>query len=229
MQKNQLSAHNLVKVFMQDQKPITIIDKVSYTFIQGHTYAITGMSGMGKSTLLHLIAGIDAPNAGTVTFNDQDIQTLSSQERALFFNQSLGLAFQQPYLIRELTVLENIMIPGIIQGKTQAECQERGHIILKLTGLAAKAHNLPGTLSGGQQQRVALARAVFNQPVFLLADEPTGSLDETTSKAIVDLLLTYQQEWGMGIIVATHDMILANRMQTIIHVHDGQINSAHTD
>lgn len=223
MQPAHLRAHEVVKAFTQDASTITVLDKISYTFVQGHTYAITGLSGMGKSTFLHLIAGIDTPDAGSVSFNDVDIRQFSPSERTIFFNQSLGLAFQHPYLIKELTVMENVMIPGIINGRSEEECKARCSHLLQLTGLGAKANALPGTLSGGQQQRAALARAVFNQPNFLLADEPTGSLDEITSKSIVELLRTYQKEWGMGIIVATHDPLVTQSMNTTLHVHNGHL------
>lgn len=223
MHKAKIILHNVTKTFTQADSRITVIHNLDATFVQGSTYAITGASGTGKSTLMHIIAGLDKPDAGMVQFNAQDVYALKPQEQTSFFSRSLGMVFQQPYLIKELSVLENVMLKGLVLQQDYATCKQKALDLLEKFGLAGKATSNPSSLSGGQQQRVAILRALFTQPAFLLADEPTGNLDVHTGKGVVDFLLACQQEWGMGIIVSSHDAYVADRMQTVLRVTDGAL------
>ena len=188
---------------------------------QKKSYAITGISGSGKSTFIHILAGLDTPTTGTVLFNDAILHTFSPTQREHFLNKSIGLVFQSPHLIKELSVIENIIIPGLIQGRSHNDCENKAIKLLKKIELLDKKNSKIGELSGGQQQRVAIARALFNDPAFLIADEPTGNLDLATGKNIIDLLLSCQEEWGMGIIVSSHDEYVAEKMNETYELHEG--------
>src|SRR5262249_15677130 len=145
----------------------------------------------------------------------------TQQEQAQWFNKQVGLVFQQPYLINELSVIENVMAKGLIAGMPKAECCAKAAALLDKVGLLNKADSMPATLSGGQQTRVALARALLNDPLFLLADEPTGNLDEKTGQEIVEVILEIQAALGMGVIISSHDPYVTERMQIVLSLHNG--------
>jgi len=218
---------NMQKSFREGTTILPVLKNITITFEQGKTYAITGVSGTGKSTLLHLLAGLDRPDSGIVYYNGQNIVQFSPQKLDHFHNSHIGLVFQWPYLIRELSVIENIMLPGLIKGLNKTDCADHAHQLLQYVELNHKANEKPMTLSGGQQQRVALARALFNKPPFLLADEPTGNLDKKTGYAIIDLLLSCQKEWNMGLIISSHDEYVANSMQHLYQLKDGYLHRMH--
>lgn len=217
-----LSMHQITKSFIQGDKRIEVIKSTTISFVQGHTYAITGISGCGKSTFLQLLAGLDNPSSGKVYFNTFDLSVLGA-EKELFLNRSIGLLFQQPYLLTELSNKENVMIPGLINSQSYNHCSEKANYLLGRLGLEHKRDEYPRSLSGGQQQRVALARALFNNPAFLLADEPTGNLDIKTGTDVINLLQECRKQWGMGIIVSTHDEYVTRGMDTIYRLNDGVI------
>ncbi len=219
-----LSVHGLSKNFIQGDNSISILKNVNASFVQGSSYAIMGVSGTGKSTFMHLLAGLDEPTSGHVSFDGQALDAMPAPVFENFLNKSLGLVFQSPYLIKELSVLENIMVPGLIAGKSNSECSAKARELLAAVGIENKADSKPGSLSGGQQQRVALARALCNDPVFLIADEPTGNLDSETGKKIIDLLLQLQRKYHMGIIVSTHDSNVAQQMQERFQLRDGMLH-----
>lgn len=223
MQKALLKTQDIIKKFIQGKNEITVLNGINTFFTQEKTYAITGVSGSGKSTLMHILAGLDTPTTGTVSFNTNIIHTFSSSQRSQFLNQSIGLVFQSPYLLRELSVIENIMLPGLISGRKKNSCESRAEQLLKKIDLLDKKNSKPGELSGGQQQRVAIARALFNEPAFLIADEPTGNLDIETGKSIIDFLLSCHQEWGMGIIISSHDDYVVKRMDEVYTLHQGML------
>jgi ABC-type lipoprotein export system ATPase subunit len=202
---------------------ICLFKNISYTFMQSQSYAIVGVSGTGKSTLIQILAGLEQPSLGKVIYNGQSITSLSPLEYQRFLHNDIGLVFQFPYLIRELSVIENVMIKGLIAHRPYVECQDEAQHLLERVGLFHKASMMPATLSGGEQQRVALARALMLKPAFLLADEPTAHLDEATRMVIVDLIKNCGQEWDMGIILSTHDRAVASCMNSLLEIHEGQL------
>jgi ABC-type lipoprotein export system ATPase subunit len=220
-----LRVERITKKFLLRRGTLDVLREISYVFQSGRTYAITGASGAGKSTFLHILAGLTKPTTGTLYINEQNMLLFSSSEHERYVNKTIGLLFQMPYLIKELTVLENIMTKGLIVGVEEKLCADEALALLEKVGLSDKAYEYPSTLSGGQQQRVALARALFGKPAFLFADEPTGNLDTHTGKVIIDLLLACRQSWGMGIIVSTHDQAVAQRMDVRLEMQDGAFKS----
>jgi lipoprotein-releasing system ATP-binding protein len=221
MNIHSLALENVYKKYFQAGIPLTVLKGVNALFEQGKSYAVTGASGSGKSTLIHLLAGLDNPSSGVVYFDQIPLTSFTATQKTLFLNKTIGLVFQYPYLIKELTVVENVAIKGLIAGKSMAECIQEAKDLLAQVGLAEKIDAYPGQLSGGQQQRVALARALMNGPSFLIADELTGNLDQATGAAIVDLMLKLQQEKGMGIIVSSHDEYVSSRMDIRYELKDG--------
>jgi ABC-type lipoprotein export system ATPase subunit len=219
--KTHISTHDIKKTFIQAGNPVMIVNGVTFFFEQGMRYVITGASGSGKSTFLHMLAGLEKPTEGYVAYHNERIDQYSSAQKELFYNQHIGILFQQPYLIPELSVLENVMIKGILAKKNNDEVKKEALELLERVGIADKAYVLPGTLSGGQQHRAALARALCNRPRFLLADEPTGNLDAKTGAVIIDLVLAYQEEYAMGLIISSHDPEIKKRMHTVLTIQDG--------
>lgn len=221
-----ISLQSVSQQFVQGKEIITVMDEVSIVFEQGKTYALEGISGTGKSTILQLLAGLEQPTKGKVLYNDKNIARFSDREHQIFLQTTIGLVFQYPYLIDELSVLENVMLKGLIEGRTGVSAQARAEKLLAIVGMAHKHNALPAALSGGEQQRVALARALFVEPEFLLADEPTAHLDSETKKTVLDLLLSFQQNTNMGLIIATHDEEVAQRMQTRVRLHHGTLEES---
>ncbi len=212
------SIKNLSKTFLQAHTPIKIFDNASYNFASNRSYAIMAPSGTGKSTLLHMLAGIDHPSSGSICLGEQETSTLCFHKKIKLLSNSISIVLQQPYLINELTVLENIMLKGIINhGRTDSD-KHRALQLLTDIGLEKKASNFPKSLSGGQQQKISILRAIFQVPQFLLADEPTGNLDEDSGNQVIDLLLKYQKKYGMGLIISTHDIKIAKQCDAIVHI-----------
>ena len=223
MHKAVLTTQSISKTFIQGSQEIVVLNGIDSTFLQQKSYAITGISGSGKSTFIHIIAGLDTPTTGNVYFNNVSLQTLSFTEHAQFLNKSIGLVFQSPHLLRELSVIENIMLPGFIKGETRIDCEKKAIKLLEKVELLHKKDSKIGELSGGQQQRIAIARALFNKPAFLIADEPTGNLDVTTGTIIIDLLLSCSKEWEMGLIVSSHDDYVTDKMDEKYELCNGQL------
>ena len=201
------------KHYVQGGEDLEVLADVSLRFDGGKTYAITGASGSGKSTLLHILGGLDQPSTGAV-----QMQGVKRSE--------LGFVFQFHYLLRELTVLENVALAGQINGHNGAMSRERAGALLDQLGVGGRMHAYPHQLSGGEQQRVAIARALFNKPKFVLADEPTGNLDAANAADVTELFLDAQKQWGMGLIVCTHDAAVYSKMDTVYEVHDGSVRLA---
>lgn len=218
-----LGLQAVTQQFKQGKEVITVLDDVTLEFHQGVSYALMGVSGTGKSTILQLLAGLEQPTQGKVVYNGQNIARFSNREQQLFLHNTVGLVFQSPYLIDELSVLENVMLKGLITGAMGHAAQKRARDLLETVGVGHKLNALPAALSGGEQQRVALARALFVEPQFLLADEPTAHLDSEAKQAVMDLLVLFQQSYNIGLIIATHDEEVALRMQKKVVVHDGAL------
>ena len=218
-----LKACDLVKHYAHEGKVQEILEGVNATFLQGECAAVVGVSGSGKSTLLHLLGGLDLPTSGTVMYDGKNIFELAARERDSFRNQTIGFVFQFHYLLRELTVLENVMLAGLIKKDPAADVRRRAEELLERIGMPTKADAYPHQLSGGQQQRVAVARALINKPAFVLADEPTGNLDAEIARDVTDVLLETTRAWGAGLVICTHDEALYSRADVVWRVSGGRL------
>lgn len=200
---------------------IHVLKDVSLNIAKGEVVGIVGPSGSGKSTLLMVLAGLEKIDSGKVLIGDSDISRLNEDQSALFRGRHIGIVFQSFHLIPNMTALENTAVPLELAGHKDAF--ERAHQELSAVGLGHRLHHYPASLSGGEQQRVAIARALVARPKILIADEPTGNLDNTTGQAIADLLFKRAQENATTMVLVTHDKELAQRCGRQIHVKDGQI------
>jgi len=189
-------------------EPLCVLDKVDFDIRAGESVAVTGPSGSGKSTLLHVLGGLDRPDRGRITFAGQDLQGLNAEALAGWRNRQLGFVFQFHYLLPEFTALENVMMPALIQGLDNKETESRARSLMERIGLGHRFQHRPSELSGGEQQRVAVARALMNKPSLLMADEPTGNLDEQNTLVLMDLLQGMCKSEGMALILVTHDVQL---------------------
>jgi lipoprotein-releasing system ATP-binding protein len=189
----------------------------------GEALAVIGASGAGKSTLLHLLGGLDGPNRGTVRVGGTPLTELHRDELASVRNRQIGFVFQFHHLLREFSALENVMMPCLIAGTERGPARERARALLAEVGLSDREHHRPSQLSGGEQQRVAVARALANNPVVLLADEPTGNLDHHTSERLHDLLFRLREERGLAMVLVTHNPALAYRADRILKLEDGVV------
>ena len=215
--------HNLTKTFQEGEKERTIFDDLNVGFPRGEFIVMLGSSGSGKSTLLNIISGIEKPSKGFVTIDGTNITHLSERERTLFRRDQVGFVFQFFNLIPTLTVLENITLPMELAGRKRAEVERIGRDLLRQVGLADRASSFPDKLSGGEQQRIAIARALAHDPMVVLADEPTGNLDEDTSDIILDMLLTMTREAGKTLIMATHSPEVVPHADRVYRMHNGQL------
>jgi len=201
---------------------VEVLRGVDLTFSRGEKAAIVGASGVGKTTLLHILGTLDRPTTGKVLYEGKDIYTLNEKDLALFRNREIGFVFQFHHLLPEFSALENTSMPCLIQGNTKREAVSRAEAILTLVGLKERLSHKPGELSGGEQQRVAVARALVLEPKVLLADEPTGNLDTKTGESVFDLLQELNQIRGVTLIVVTHNLKLAEKLSRQIQLIDGK-------
>lgn len=216
-----LSANHLGKSVLSSDGSLTILHDICFDIFKGESVAITGASGSGKSTLLGLLAGLDLPSIGEVTLMDQGLNTLTEDGRAKLRGLHVGFVFQSFQLLPHLTALENVMLPAELSGLKDPAGQAL--FWLERVGLSQRAKHFPKTLSGGEQQRVALARAFITQPAILFADEPTGSLDETSGNKVIELLFELNQANKSTLILVTHDPALANRCQRQLRLQGGRL------
>tara|TARA_B100000579_G_scaffold33595_1_gene23458 strand:- start:23 stop:697 length:675 start_codon:yes stop_codon:yes gene_type:complete len=223
MSKPILKAQDLKKSYDLGRRAVKVLHGVSLEVGQGEFLSLQGASGTGKSTLLHLLGGLDNPTSGQVSSNGQLLSTMSSRSLAKWRNTKVGFVFQGYHLLPEFDALENVLIPSRIAHVKYLKSLERAQLLLKRVGLGNRMHHLPAELSGGEQQRVALARSLINNPKILLADEPTGNLDSKTGNDVLDLLCDLQAESGLTMIIATHDSKVANRAHDTIKLVDGLI------
>lgn len=214
----------LIEVRKQYGAEAPVLDTISLTVAEGETLAVGGPSGSGKSTLLNLMGGLDVPTAGRVRFAGQDLQAMGERGRAEFRRRQVGFVFQRHFLLPQLTVLENVLVPTLAgQANGKPDRVSRGLMLLERAGLGGKTEAMPGELSGGERQRVAVVRALINEPRLLLADEPTGSLDADTASGVVDLLLELNREAGVAVVMVTHSPALARRMGLVLEITDGAL------
>ena len=219
-----VDARNVSRVFSMPAGPVTAVREVTLQIRDGDHLAVRGPSGCGKSTLLHMLGCVETQTSGTLLFDGQDVSRLSDSRRSMLRLRHIGFVFQRFFLLPMLTARENVELPMSEAGVLKGARQQRARELLEYVGLAARADHRPSQLSGGEMQRVAIARALANGPRLLLADEPTGELDETTGAQIAALLDRVNQS-GTALVIVTHDPTLANRATRVLTMRDGQIES----
>ena len=215
-----LVASSLSKQYPSAAGPVRVLDQVSFELHRGDAAAVTGPSGCGKSTLLHLLGALDTPTSGSVTLDGQNAFTLNESAQALFRNDKIGFVFQDHCLLPQCTVLENVLAPTLI-AKPDPGVNDRAKFLIDRVGLTTRATHKPAELSGGEKQRVAIARALIRNPILLLADEPTGNLDEATAESIADLLFELHKENQAILLCVTHSSDLAARFPIRFRMHRG--------
>lgn len=220
-----LKTSGLQRVYRQGGESLAILHDVDIEIRAGEIVALVGPSGSGKSTLLQMAGLLDRPTSGSITIAGQDAVTNDDERRTALRRQYLGFVYQFHYLLPEFTALENVVIPQMIAGKKKSEAEDRAVELLTHLKLDHRLTHRPARLSGGEQQRVAIARALANGPKLLLADEPTGNLDPETSNAVFDMLTELVRSTGVGALIATHNMDLAERMDRILELKAGRIIS----
>ncbi len=223
-----LEARNIHKTYQRRVGELRVLQGVALNVEAGEAVAIQGPSGAGKSTLLHILGGLDHPDRGSVWYKDQNLYALAERARARIRAREIGLVFQSYHLLPEMEVLENVLLPARALTPWRAPpaaAQRRAMELLEIVGLAARSDHTPLELSGGEQQRVALARAMMNDPPLVLADEPTGNLDETTGRQILDALFALTRDRGHTLIVVTHDPRVAARCDRRLRLLEGTLMS----
>ena len=220
--KELIQVQQLFKSYENGTKRVEVLKGVDLVFSKGEKAAIVGASGVGKTTLLHILGTLDRPTSGRVFYEGKDIYALNERDLALFRNREIGFVFQFHHLLPEFSALENTMMPCLIQGVPKKEAASRAEVILTLVGLQDRLSHKPGELSGGEQQRVAVARGLVLEPKVLLADEPTGNLDTQTGESVFDLLQELNQIKGITLIVVTHNLKLAEKLSRQIQLIDGK-------
>ena len=219
-----LKAQDLHKSYDLGRRIIEVLHGVSLEVSEGEFISLQGASGTGKSTLLHLLGGLDDPTSGEVITNGQLLSKMSSAQLAKWRNDEIGFVFQSYHLLPEFDALENVLLPARLAHSNRAESLLRAESLMSRVGLANRMNHLPAELSGGEQQRIALARALINQPKLLLADEPTGNLDSKTGNEVLNLLCEIQAEAELTMIIATHDDNVAKRARRTVRLVDGLIS-----
>lgn len=218
----------VAKQYGEGEAAVRAVDGIDCEIYAGEYLSIMGPSGSGKSTLFNLIGGLDKPTEGTVVVNSVDISQLSPRELAFLRCHTIGYIFQTFNLIGVRTALENVTLPMLFAGLSPTDADDKGMALLDLVGLDHRFHHRPNELSGGQQQRVAIARSLANDPSIVLADEPTGNLDLKTGKEIIDLLKRLNEERGVTVIAATHDLKMLDVSDRIFHIRDGRLDKIET-
>ncbi|MFZ5892152.1 MAG: ABC transporter ATP-binding protein [Myxococcota bacterium] len=214
---------DLKKSFQHEGRTLDVLKGIDLNIYAGQILAIVGPSGAGKSTLLHCIGTLDLPTSGRIRLGSEELTTMSSARLAAVRNRTIGFVFQFHHLLPEFNAIENVMLPGLIQGRPRKDMEKRARALLEEVGLGSRTTHRPGELSGGEQQRVAVARALALDPKLLLADEPTGNLDTATSDAVHDLFFQINREHGTTIVVVTHNPAFAERMPRVVNMRDGRV------
>jgi lipoprotein-releasing system ATP-binding protein len=222
---NELRAEGIVQRFPTGDGELEVLRGVDFTVQAGESVAIQGVSGVGKSTLLYVLGGLERPTEGRVLYDDQELYTMDPRDIAGFRNRHLGFVFQFHHLLPEFSAEENVMMPGLIAGWPKARARDCAREMLEAVDLSARRKHPPGKLSGGERQRVAIARALALSPDLLLADEPTGNLDPDTAREVVDVLLRLNDETGTALVLVTHNAALASLVQKRCYMVDGRLGS----
>lgn len=220
-----VKVQQLTKTFTDDAGSFDVLRDTSFSIQKGEMVALAGVSGAGKTTLLQILGGLDTATRGIVEINEQQINRLSNARLAKFRRESIGFVFQFHHLMPDFTALENVFIPGMISGRKKKDLIDRARWLLMTIGLERRGSHYPAELSGGERQRVALARALFNEPMLVLADEPTGNLDSKNSEQLLELFQKTNRELNQTYLIATHNEDLANRLHRTIYIEDGKIIS----
>lgn len=218
-----LQAVNIHKSYFLGRNELRVLKGIDLEIYQGEILAIVGPSGVGKSTLLHILGALDRPTEGEVYIDSTMIFSMNDDQLAAFRNRTVGFVFQFHHLLPEFTALENVAMPGLIAGKPKNMCFQKASRLLESVGLKERSEHRPSELSGGEQQRVAVARALMNDPKIILADEPSGNLDLKSSRALHDLLWRLSREQNQTIVIVTHNQQLAQKGDRIVELYDGKI------
>lgn len=219
-----LQCQHLAKVYADGDLETHVLSDINLTVNKGDRLAIVGSSGSGKSTLLHLLGGLDNPTSGEITLLGQNINALSVNALSNLRNQSLGFVYQFHHLLPEFTAVENVAMPLLIAGEQPKQARKKAEELLIKVGLKHRLSHKPSELSGGERQRAALARALITKPACLLADEPTGNLDHHTAESIFDLIMELNESMGTALVIVTHDVNLAARMDRTLTLIDGKLD-----
>ena len=209
---------NIYKLYRQPVKDVEVIQDLNLSLDKGSTLSLVGPSGCGKTTLLNILAGLDLATSGEVSFLGSDLSSLDSDARATLRNKEIGFVYQFHHLLPELSSQENVALPMLMSGLNKEKSMKRALDLMEKVHLSSKVSNRPGELSGGERQRVAIARSLSNNPSCLLMDEPTGNLDTSNAEIIINLLLELVKEEGVSLIVATHDLSLAGRLDETLNL-----------
>jgi lipoprotein-releasing system ATP-binding protein len=220
-----IRAEGLTKTYRSGKAKLEVLKGIDLTIEKGELVAIHGPSGVGKSTLLHILGTLDRPTTGTVKYVDTNLNSLSDKMLARLRNQRIGFIFQFYHLLPEFTALENVLLPAMVNGQRRKEARERAHELVAAVGLSERETHKPDELSGGEQQRVAIARALMNNPEVVFGDEPTGNLDEKTSHEIYKLISHLNKEYGTTFVIVTHEPSLVSAASRTIRMMDGRIEN----
>jgi len=222
----EIQLQSLSRRFREGEREHVVLDGIDLDIRRGETVALRGRSGSGKSTLLNLIAGIDAPDAGSVTVAGVDLTELSERERTLFRREHIGFVYQSFNLVPTLNVADNVRLVLELNKVPPSQASTRINELLESVGLADRGDSYPDVLSGGEQQRIAIARALAHEPAVLLADEPTGNLDDATAESVLGLLETLVRDSGHTMLIATHSQHIASHCDRVLELHNGRIATA---